>query len=185
MEPQSLVKSSPKAKGQKTQLLQLLQPAKANSTATYLLSALSNQQTILTHKLVAAIKPTVDMRYNLSWAFGGFFDLIPRRLGNSEALDACVSALVSAHADYSTSRGQLTPHAIAKYSRALSILRSHLDDPVKARAADTLCAVMVLLMGQVRIPFPVSQWGSNSLSRLLLGIKGMHLQAIVKEPRKS
>ncbi|KAL9616933.1 MAG: hypothetical protein Q9160_008246 [Pyrenula sp. 1 TL-2023] len=120
---------------------------------------------MLTQKLVFAIEPAVDLRYNLSWAFGGFFDLLPKRLGNNEALDACVSALVSAHADFCTNQGQLTTHALSKHSLALNILRDHLDDPVKARAADTLCAVMVLLMGQIveglfnpKIQFSAKEW---------------------------
>lgn len=104
--------------------------------------------TVLAHAFVKSIKLSADLRYNLTWAYGGFLEDIPRRLGTSEALDASVDAVVTAHSHFSVHKS-VSVEALKKYSHALSKLRTYLDDPPKARAPETLCAVMILLICQV------------------------------------
>jgi hypothetical protein len=103
---------------------------------------------LLGQRLVAAIKPQTDLRYNLAWAFGGYLVRIPQRLGVNEALDAAVDALVTAHQTFAACK-EITVSSLTKYSRALSALRRCLDDPLTAGTSETLCAVSVLLLVQV------------------------------------
>jgi len=109
----------------------------------------SSRTTLLTKALVGKLKTTDDLRYHLSWTYGGFIEDIPRHLGINEALDASVDALVSTHSSLgSHARGFTSSESLAKYSYALSAMRLYLDDPKKARTVETLCAVMVLLICQ-------------------------------------
>lgn len=90
-----------------------------------------------------------DLRYNLTWAFGGYLLEVPRRLGVNVALDAAASALVACHLRFSTGIKEPSVQELTKYSFALSQLRSSLNDPVVAASANTLCAVMLLMICQV------------------------------------
>ena len=90
-----------------------------------------------------------DLRYNLTWAFGTFIQEVPRRLGENAALDAAATSLALSHVRYSTGRRDPAPEEIKAHINALSVLRKCLDDPVVARDANTLCAVMLLLFCQV------------------------------------
>ncbi|KAE8444367.1 hypothetical protein EG329_000567 [Mollisiaceae sp. DMI_Dod_QoI] len=111
----------------------------------------SNETTVLTNALVTKLKALDDIRYHLSWTYGGFIDDIPRRIGTNEALDAAVAALVSAHSTLASRRvtdGQVSFGSLAKYSYALKTLRLYLNDRSRARKAETLCAVMLLLICQ-------------------------------------
>ncbi|KAL3457237.1 hypothetical protein BJX64DRAFT_280750 [Aspergillus heterothallicus] len=102
--------------------------------------------TLLAHGLMDAIK-TKDLRYNLLWAYGGHLLAVPSRLGVNEALDTAVDALVSSHRTFA-SRKEITVSSITKYSRALTALRSCLDNPKTASSSETLCAVSLLLLVQ-------------------------------------
>jgi hypothetical protein len=112
----------------------------------------SNPHSVLTMTLIDKVNLTTesDLRYNLTWAFGGFLQDIPRRLGNNAALDAAATCLVLSHVRFSTGRRDPVPEEIKVYINALSVLRTCLDDPMVARDANTLCAVMLLLFAQVR-----------------------------------
>lgn len=103
---------------------------------------------LLGQRLVAAIKPQTDLRYNLAWAFGGYLVRVPQRLGLNEALDAAVDALVTAHQTFASCK-EITVGSLTKYSRALRALRRCLDNPLTAGTSETLCAVSVLLLVQV------------------------------------
>ena len=109
-----------------------------------------NAQTLLTAALIDKLKPSADLRYHLSWTYGGYLEDIPRRLGNSEALDAAVDALVYAHSHFAGSQKSVAPESLHKYCHAIATLRISLDDPFEARTAETLCAVTLLLLCQVR-----------------------------------
>ena len=107
----------------------------------------SSQTTLLTQSLVQHLEASHDLRYHLSWVYGGFIEDIPRRMGSNEALDAAVMALMSAHSSLALHRG--TPpvtcsDSLSKYSHALKTLRIYLDDPIKAREAETLEAFRIL-----------------------------------------
>jgi hypothetical protein len=98
-----------------------------------------------------------DVRYDLS-CYGGFLNQIPARLGRNPALDASVGALTTAFPALYTQR--LLPDAISRYIDALRALRICLQDPATAKSLDTLCAIYLILVCQVRpdaiiaIPFP-------------------------------
>lgn len=108
----------------------------------------SNQTYRLTGALIDIIKDSTDVRFNLAWTYGEFLNDAAQRLGTSEVLDASIMALVTAHAAICTRRKDRTT-ALVQYSNALCTLRRTLDDPVKACHANTLCAIVVLLLCQV------------------------------------
>lgn len=108
-----------------------------------------NAQTLLTNALIDKLKPSADLRYHLSWTYGGYLEDIPKRLGRSDALDAAVDALVYAHSHYASGRKELCPEVLRRYSHAIATLRISLDDPLQARTANTLCAVTLLLLCHV------------------------------------
>ncbi|KAF2185308.1 hypothetical protein K469DRAFT_726837 [Zopfia rhizophila CBS 207.26] len=107
----------------------------------------SNELTLMANAFIETISKSTDLRFNLAWTYGFFLDDVPRRLGTNEALDASVMALVDAHSNFCSYRG-VTTSVLIKYSRALNKLRVCLDDPIKACASETLCAVMLLLICQ-------------------------------------
>ena len=104
----------------------------------------------LASAFIGRIDPTIEIRYQLLWNFGGYLGDIPRRLGTNQALDAASDALVTAHTNF-CSNGYFIPQSdvITKYSEALNALRDTLDDPDKAHSSETLCAIMVLMIVQV------------------------------------
>ncbi len=103
----------------------------------------SSKLSVLASCLVASIDPCMDDRYNLVGTYGPFLSYIPSRLGRNKALDAAVAVLVEAHTCMCTRSG-VTPKAISKHTHALTQLRLALDDPTTARAAETLCAAMIM-----------------------------------------
>ena len=110
---------------------------------------LSNSVIRLTGAFIERIDPFIDIKFQLLWSFGDYLADIPCRLGESGALDAAADALVMAHARFCV--GHLDPDTVllAKYSRALRVLRQDLDDPVKAHSSETLCSIMLLTIYEV------------------------------------
>lgn len=111
----------------------------------------SSETTLLANALVGKLEASDDLRYHLCWTYGDFLDDIPRRIGTNEALDAAVAALVSAHSSLGSHRGTgsfVPVEGLVAYSRAIRTLRIYLDDSARARTAETLCAVMLLLICQ-------------------------------------
>jgi hypothetical protein len=88
-----------------------------------------------------------DVRYDLA-CYGGFLNQIPARLGKNPALDASVGAITAAFPSLYTQ--QLPPDAISRYIDALRALRICLQDPATANSVDTLCAIYLILVCQVR-----------------------------------
>ncbi|KAI6913234.1 hypothetical protein KC334_g1578 [Hortaea werneckii] len=106
---------------------------------------------------LSTIKPSVNFRQNLAWNYGAFLEEIPQRLGKNKALDAAVTALVSAHSNVCCKR-KATPQTLVKYSLALEALKSNLDCVHEASSSETLCAIMVLLICQNFLGVPPGQW---------------------------
>ncbi|KAE8372120.1 hypothetical protein BDV26DRAFT_108291 [Aspergillus bertholletiae] len=111
----------------------------------------SSAVTILSQAFVQAIHPSMDIRWNLAWLYGGFMRDVPARLGTNEALDTAADAVVRMHADFCATR-KMSVQALSKYGRALNTLYAYLDDPVKAASTNTLCAVTILLLCQGFLP---------------------------------
>lgn len=109
--------------------------------------------TVLTSALIDRVKLSsdTDLRFSLTWAYGGYLSAIPQRLGTNKALDAAAHALMSSHARFITRQPTVTADALSKYSHALIVLRECLDDPVVACSASTLCAVYLLMLCQVGV----------------------------------
>lgn len=117
--------------------------------AMTLLAGPTNELTVLSSTLVAAIKPSTHLRYNLAWTYGNFLDHIPSRLGRNAALDAAVTTLCAGHADLQMHLPEVSRRTRNIYGSALATLREYLNDEVKARTTETLCAVYILLVCQV------------------------------------
>lgn len=111
----------------------------------------SNDLSDLTLSFIAAVRISADLKYSLSWAYGGFLADVPKRLGTSKALDFASRALIAAHLCFSSPGRVISPHALSEYTKAIRALRITLDDPKEACTASTLCAVNILLITQVRI----------------------------------
>ena len=90
-----------------------------------------------------------DLKYHISWVYGGYIEDIPKRIGRNEALDTAVTALLSTHSALRLRKESNRPIAVEvfqKYSHAIKTLREYLDIPARAREVDTLCAVSLLLI---------------------------------------
>lgn len=114
-----------------------------------LITVPSSFVTKLAYTFIQTIKLSTDLRFNLWWAYGSYLEDVPQRLGINEALDASAHALMNAHSDFCVHQ-VVSTKALAKYCRALNVLRVCLDDPEKASTSETLCAVALLLICQVR-----------------------------------
>jgi hypothetical protein len=106
---------------------------------------------VLAGGLIDKLKASTDLRYHLSWTYGGYLEDIPQRLGRSEALDTAVDALVCAHSDFAGSGREVSPMSLRKYSDAIATLRVCLNDASQASSADTLCAVTLLMICHVGV----------------------------------
>ncbi|ETI27024.1 hypothetical protein G647_10123 [Cladophialophora carrionii CBS 160.54] len=117
-----------------------------------------NATTRLAGAFTDMIKPTVSIKYNLAWTYGDYLNHVPSRLGVNEALDNATDAFVTAvgtlseHSNGAGAGG--TVLALEKYGRTLASLRRCLDDPVKAQAPETLCAILFLWNCQQYIWMP-------------------------------
>lgn len=80
--------------------------------------------------------------------YGPFFRDIPSRLGTNEALDSAASAFVTAFPCVRSR--QLTAEIHQSCNHALGKLRSCLNDPDQALRPETLCAVYMTMIFQVR-----------------------------------
>lgn len=135
---------------------------------------LSNQSISLSLAFTEMIKPSTDIKYNLAWSYGDFLHDVPQRIGINEALDSAATALVDAHS-YFCVTGTVSPtaRALMKYSDALVKLRLCLDDPAKAQASETLCAVMLLMICQVCLD-DTHAWSYPINQRIKTGVQRSH-----------
>ncbi|KAF5003058.1 hypothetical protein FDECE_10369 [Fusarium decemcellulare] len=104
----------------------------------------TNVSTVIASKFVAALEVT-DLRYSLS-CYGNVLEHIPQRLGQSEALDASVKALVSAFPYHYTR--QLPPDALSNYIDALTALRLCIGREDNRLAPETLSAIYIIMICQ-------------------------------------
>jgi hypothetical protein len=92
---------------------------------------------------------TRRLKFEINWASGSFMDEIPRRLSHSQALaaatEAFMLALPCAEVSHTLSRRRLR-----SYTTALHATRIALSHPVGALSLNTLCAVYLLWICQVR-----------------------------------
>ncbi|KAF7543637.1 hypothetical protein G7Z17_g10582 [Cylindrodendrum hubeiense] len=102
-----------------------------------------SRTTELAAVLVSRLEVT-DVRYDIT-AYGDFLRYIPERLGTNKALDASVDA-------FSTAYGSLYSDqhlcAVSKYGQSLKALRDCLDDPIKGKSAETMCAIYLIIVVQ-------------------------------------
>ncbi|KEF60824.1 uncharacterized protein A1O9_02386 [Exophiala aquamarina CBS 119918] len=124
----------------------------------------SNDFTIFVGGVIDRVKFTLDsdLRYSLTWAFGGYLLEVPKRLGVNPALDAAASALVASHRRFNSGIKVASVDELTKYQYALSQLRSTLDDSALAASANTLCAVMLLMICQYFIGLIGNAFTSHS-----------------------
>ena len=113
--------------------------------------SLSNETTRLAATFSDKINPSVGVQYNLAWTYGDYLNFVPARLGTNEALDTATDTFISALRRYSGSGTSTHPAVLEKYGLALSSLRRCLNDPVKAKTPETLCAILFLWNSQVSL----------------------------------
>lgn len=105
-----------------------------------------NMSSITANMFVAALEIT-DLRYSLG-CYGDFLRYIPKRLGQCDALDASVKALVSAFPYHYTR--QVPADVLADYISALKELRLCLNGTGNKMTAERLCAIYFIMICQVR-----------------------------------
>lgn len=120
----------------------------------------SNETSRLRDAMVARLRSSNDVRYNIALTWGEFLNYVPRRIGKLEALDSAVVALLTDHTDIclksrnsSPSEPVVAHETVAQYNKALSELRIAVGDPKESLRIETLLTVVVLSITQV--PFPV------------------------------
>lgn len=106
----------------------------------------SNQATLDASHFISALQVT-DVRFDLR-IYGPFFVELPRRLGRNRALDASVRALAVSFPSVHTH--QYTPDMYKAYGEALGCLRASLSDATTAGSVETMCAVYLIVICQVR-----------------------------------
>lgn len=109
----------------------------------------STDTSMIATAFVAAFQVT-DIRYAMAY-YGPFLRDIPRRLGNSTVLDSAVKALSTAYPFLHTR--SYPPNALFLYGQSLRALRECLNDPAEARSPNTLCAVYLIIICQVKFHF--------------------------------
>ncbi|KAK5279804.1 hypothetical protein LTR20_000054 [Exophiala xenobiotica] len=122
----------------------------------------ANQHTALVRSFVDKIKPSVGVKYNLAWTYGDYLNDIPARLGTNEALDAATSTFVATFQRFSNPEIADTHDVLEQYGLALASLRKCLSDTVKAKAPETLCAVLLLMNCQQFIWSPNGACSSHA-----------------------
>ncbi len=125
-------------------------------TSTAITYIPSSKQTLLTTSLISKLATSDDLRYHLTWTYGGFIEDIPIRIGHNAALDAAAAALVASHSSIVTRfprSGSHTIEALRTYCHALWTLRHTLSSTSQCRDPSTLCAVMLLLIVQAFLGF--------------------------------
>lgn len=127
----------------------------------------SSPTNTITNTLISRLEIT-DLRYDIT-CYGDFLRHIPARLGRNEALDTSADALATTFSTLHRPQGHQSVDALTKYVRALKSLRVVLSDPRKARTPETMCAVYLIMICQVGVPFsPMVPW----LTRLRAGSAG-------------
>ncbi|KAF4980781.1 hypothetical protein FZEAL_3295 [Fusarium zealandicum] len=104
----------------------------------------SNDSSLLAGRFVAALG-AADLRYSLV-CYGDFLEYIPQRLGESDALDASVKALLCALPYHYN--GQMPSDALVYYIEALKALRLCLSCTDKKLVPETLSAIYMIMICQ-------------------------------------
>ncbi|EXJ71589.1 uncharacterized protein A1O5_05397 [Cladophialophora psammophila CBS 110553] len=113
--------------------------------AIILTRILSNDTTQLVNAFTDKIKPTLGVQHNLAWTYGDYLSYVPARLGANEVLDSATDTFLTAVATLSDPlSAHSSPVLLEKYGRTLASLRKCLDDPIKAKTSETLCAILFL-----------------------------------------
>lgn len=112
-----------------------------------------------------------DPRFDL-FCYGAFMSAIPRQLGRHEALDASAEALASCFARVRT--GRVGVASMTKYVRAFNAVQRCLQSPATAYSQETLCAIYLIMLVQVRdnpslLPGPSAVWWVLSCSQGWIG----------------
>lgn len=150
-----------------------------------------NSTTMAVNAFIARLE-VPDIRYDLT-CFGEFLRYIPSRLGHNEALDASADALATTFSY--TVQGAPSERRVAalrKYGIALNKLRICLGDPKKAKTANTMCAIYLVLVCQVgrlffslpsSVLLTIKRGGSAAMTRLQATAKDWRTFYVLRLPR--
>lgn len=116
----------------------------------------SNEKSRLCDAMLARLRSSNDVRYNIAWTWGEFLNYVPIRIGKFEALDSAVVTLLTNHTEFCLKHRNASPseplvahETVAQYNKALCELRIAVGDPKTASRVETLLTVMVLAITQV------------------------------------
>ena len=98
---------------------------------------------------------------------GSYFDFIPARLGHNAALDGAVLSLCAMYSGSLTTSYAAQKAIYGSYARALSSLRHCLNDKSLQMEPETLCASILLQIGELVVNVDMGKWGSLSRGTML------------------
>ena len=107
---------------------------------------LGSNESAICSQLVELIKIS-DIRFDIG-IMGVCWDAIPARLGSSAALDTATLAFI--HGQYNVHRGMISRESIVAYGTAMRALRVALSDPAQLYNGNTMCAIYLIYLSQVR-----------------------------------
>ena len=90
-----------------------------------------------------------DISYNLL-CFGSVITLVPERLGRNRALDTATDLFTTLYSTRLRSKNSWTPAVLNKYGDSLRALQVAVQKPGTHNAAETMCAVYMIMVCQVR-----------------------------------
>lgn len=123
--------------------------------------AKGNESYLLAQSLIAQLRPDDDLRYSITWIWGGHLADLPCRIGKNSALDAAVAVLLEVHHDYCTfASNENNQKLLENYTKAIRAVRLMLQDEARAREAETLCAIMTLSLCSTRFDGPLMNFAS-------------------------
>ncbi|KAK0510943.1 hypothetical protein JMJ35_006495 [Cladonia borealis] len=106
---------------------------------------------------------------------GSFFEFIPARLGRNTALDDAVSCICAIYCGNPVTPYNMHKEVCTSYVKALSSLRTCLDDDAARMDSETLCASILLQMCELVVNIDIGEW--SQLARgtaYLLYSRGVH-----------
>ena len=104
---------------------------------------------VLACQFFETFRPDLPQGKSLA-SFGKYIAEVPRRVGSNKACDLAVKSICLAHGSLLTGGEQSIVSSRIQYGKALVELQVCLNDREQAFSANTLCAIMLLTIYEVR-----------------------------------
>ena len=126
----------------------------------------ASQDALIAGSMASRLRVT-DIRYDTS-CFGSFLRYIPERIGCNKALDTAADAFAATFTNLHHARDAST-QCFVKHGRALKALRDTMGSPTQATDPETICAIYLTMLTEVRTNRAASLILARKSSDLLAG----------------